>query len=76
MWNDDHFLAKEYNRRLVEISWRERQLKEMRSEQSVEQPAFRRYMMLRMGDSLISLGQRLRKAGEISQPVDLKRECV
>jgi len=66
------FFAQEYNRQLVELSHQESQLNIVRH----TRPTLRDIALLRLGNTLIYLGQRLRNASLIAQPVDLSQECA
>jgi len=66
------FFAQEYNRRLVELSRQESLL----NAALPIHPTLRDVALLRLGNALIFLGQRLRNARVINQPVDLSQECA
>lgn len=64
--------VKEYQQRLIDATNIERQFKHSRPARST----WSDYVLLRLGDSFISLGQRLKKEKTFSQQVDLTQECA
>ncbi len=72
MEDRDLFYAKEYHSRLVAISDQERALRDLRP----ARPGLRDIALLHLGDSLISLGQRIRCASCYDQKAELSQECA
>jgi hypothetical protein len=68
----DLFLAQEHHRRLMEIAHRQGLLDSL----PPARPTLRNYALLRMGNVLVSLGQKLRSASLITPPTDLSQDCV
>lgn len=61
--------AQEYHRRLIDISRVEGQLKSLL-------PRWTDRLLLHLGESMISLGQRLKESSAKAQPADLTQECA
>ena len=62
--------VREYQQRLVNATNTEMRFKRTRPASST----WSDYALLRLGDSLITLGQRLKKEKAFAQPVDMKQE--
>jgi hypothetical protein len=67
--------VQEYHQRLVHATHIERQFKNSRP----SRPSWSDYLLLRFGDSLIAVGQKVKNGSSISQAsqrADLSQECA
>ena len=74
MEDRDFFLSNEYHRHLIAITHQEHILREARP----ARPGIKDAVLLRSGEYLISLGQRLRAASiyGFEQSMDLNEDCA
>jgi len=65
----DPYFAHEYHSRLIEATRIERQIKAAR-------PKWSDQFLIHLGNSMISLGQKLKDSSAIASPADLTQECA
>ncbi len=69
----DLFLAQQYQRELLEKA---NQARLIRASRNGSQPNLWDYALLRAGDALISLGEKIRSASDYQKLSDLSKECA
>ncbi len=73
MIDRDLFLAQQYQREMLEKA---NQARLIRTYKNGSQPNLWDYALLRAGDALITLGQKLRSASDYNNLPDLSKECA
>ena len=73
MQERDLFLAKQHQREMLHVA---EQVQRVRASKGSSRPDLWDYTLLRAGDALISLGNKIRSASDYTKPVDLTEECA
>ena len=73
MQERDLYLAQQYQREMLQIA---EQAQRIRESKRSSRPNLWDYALLRAGDALISLGERIRSASDYTKPVEMTEECA
>jgi hypothetical protein len=73
MQERDLYLAQQYQREILYIAERAHWIRESKGS---SRPNLWDYTLLRAGNALIYLGEKMRSASDYTKPVDLAEECA